>query len=322
MTQQYGAQAANLPVIDISPMAGGSEQSKAAMATTLREACEHSGFFYVSGHGIDSALIEQVFNASKQFFDLPMADKLLVDKAQSKANRGYEPLRGQTLEAGAPPDLKEGFYIGEEVAADDERALTRFNTGPNQWPHSIADFRPAMERYYAAMEALSARIMAALALSLSLPEDFFADFCEHPLCTLRLLHYPPQPGNPEPGEKGCGAHTDFGGITVLLLDDKPGLQVWDAGGERWIDANPIPGTFVVNLGDMIARWTNDRYRSTLHRVVNLSGHERYSVPFFFGGNPDHLVSCIPTCLEPGEAPRYPSVTVEAHYREMYRRTYA
>ena len=315
MTEQYGAATANLPVIDISPMSGGSAQAKVAMAATLRDACEHSGFFYVSGHGIEPALIEQVFRASKQFFELPMADKLAVDKA-------YEPLRGQTLEAGAPPDLKEGFYIGEEVAADDPRALSRFNTGPNQWPQSVSAFRPAMEQYYAAMTELSARIMAALALSLNLPEDFFADFCESPLCTLRLLHYPPQPGNPQPGEKGCGAHTDFGGITVLLLDDKPGLQVWDAAGERWIDANPIPGTFVVNLGDMIARWTNDRYCSTLHRVVNTSGAERYSVPFFYSGNPDHEVRCLPVCLQPGDAPRYPVTTVEAHLQEMYRRTYA
>ena len=322
MTEQYGAEAANLPVIDISPIRGSSAQGKATMAATLRDACEQSGFFYVSGHGIEPALIEQVFAASKQFFGLPMTDKLAVDKAQSKANRGYEPLRGQTLEAGAPPDLKEGFYIGEEVPADDPRALTRFNMGPNQWPQGVTDFRPAMEQYYAAMTELSAKIMAALALSLNLPEDFFADFCEQPLCTLRLLHYPPQPGNPEPGEKGCGAHTDFGGITVLLLDDKPGLQVWDAAGERWIDANPIPGTFVVNLGDMIARWTNDRYRSTLHRVVNTSGAERYSVPFFYSGNPDHEVRCLPVCLQPGDAPRYPVTTVEAHLQEMYRRTYA
>lgn len=111
MTEQYGSVAANLPVIDISPMQGGSIGDKAAMAATLRDACERSGFFYVSGHGIEPALIEQVFAASKRFFELPMTDKLAVDKAQSKANRGYEPLRGQTLEAGAPPDLKEGFYI-------------------------------------------------------------------------------------------------------------------------------------------------------------------------------------------------------------------
>jgi len=141
------------------------------------------------------------------------------------------------------------------------------------------------------------------------------------MSTLRLLHYPPQPANAAPGEKGCGAHTDFGGLTLLLQDENPGLQVWDRHSKSWIHAAPVPGTYVVNLGDMIARWTNDQYRSTLHRVVNISGRERYSVPFFFSGNPDHLVECLPTCLAPGDAPRYPAVTVEEHHREMYRRTY-
>ena len=163
---------------------------------------------------------------------------------------------------------------------------------------------------------------ALLALALDLPQDFFDDFCQQPLSTLRLLHYPPQPPNPEPGEKGCGAHTDFGGVTILLLDDNPGLQGWDAANDRWINAEPIPGTFVVNLGDMIARWTNDRYRSTLHRVVNTSGAERYSVPFFYSGNPDHEVSCLPSCLTEGDQPHHPPTTVETHLMELYRWTFA
>jgi len=231
-------------------------------------------------------------------------------------------LRGQVLEAGAPADLKEGFYIGEELAEDDPRVLAgRFNHGANQWPTELADFRPTMERYRDAMNALAARLMGAIALSLQLPEEHFAGFCRNSMSTLRLLHYPPQPANAAPGEKGCGAHTDFGGLTLLLQDQNPGLQVWDRHSKSWTHAAPVPGTYVVNLGDMIARWTNDQYRSTLHRVVNISGRERYSVPFFFSGNPDHLVECLPTCLAPGESPRYPAVTVEEHHREMYRRTY-
>ena len=219
--------------------------------------------------------------------------------------------------------MKEGFYLGRDLPAEDPRVQAgRFNHGPNQWPVTLPDFRPAMARYHAAMTGLAEQLMAGLALSLELPEAYFTGFCEDAMATLRLLHYPPQPANAAPGEKGCGAHTDFGGLTLLLQDDNPGLQVWNHRTQDWMDAPPLKGTYVVNLGDMIARWTNDRYRSTLHRVVNLSGRERYSVPFFYGGNPDHLVSCIPTCLEPDEAPRYPSVTVEEHYREMYRRTYA
>ena len=323
MAAQHPSSADTLPVIDLSPMLGGAAQDKVAVGLALREACEHTGFFYVSGHGIDPALIQRVFAQSQQFFAQPMDAKLETDKAQSKANRGYEKLGGQTLEPGMPPDLKEGFYIGEELAADHPNVRAgRFNQGPNQWPAQLPDFKLAMQDYYTAMLALSERIMAGLALSLELPEDFFADFCTDPMCTLRLLHYPPQPEQPLPGEKGCGAHTDFGGITILLLDDKPGLQVGNARDESWIDAPPIPGAFVVNLGDMIARWTNDLYRSTLHRVINTSGAERYSVPFFYSGASAHEVRCLPGCLAAGEVPKYPATTVEQHLQDMYRRTYA
>ncbi|MEH6497824.1 MAG: 2-oxoglutarate and iron-dependent oxygenase domain-containing protein [Pseudoalteromonas distincta] len=311
-----------LPVIDLSALRGDVQADKLDTGRQLRDACLHTGFFYISGHGISEALIEQVFAESRAFFDQPLAEKQKIDKASSAANRGYEMLGGQTLDPGAPPDLKEGFYIGEELPEDDPRVLSGgFNLGPNQWPPALTGFRPVMDSYFEAMLALSERIMAGLALSLDLQEDFFADFCEQPLATLRLLHYPPQPAKPLPGEKGCGAHTDFGGITILLLDDKPGLQVWDAAGDRWLDAAPIPGTFVVNLGDMIARWTNDRYRSTLHRVVNTSGTERYSVPFFYSGALNHEVRCLPVCLAPGESAKYPPTTVGEHLKEMYRRTY-
>ncbi len=317
------SQAGYLPIIDLTGLLSGDRQARKAVALEIGRACRDTGFFYIQNHGIDASLQRAVFEQTRQLFDLPDEAKRVLDKAASPANRGYEALRGQRLEPGAPADVKEGFYLGRELDENDSRVQAgRFNHGANQWPPTLAGFRPVMERYQTAMTALAERLMAGLALSLALPEDYFAGFCNEAMATLRLLHYPPQPATAAPGEKGCGAHTDFGGLTLLLQDENPGLQVWDHSAEIWVDAPPLPGTYVVNLGDMIARWTNDRYRSTLHRVVNLSGHERYSVPFFYGGNPDHLVSCIPTCLEPGEAPRHPSVTVEAHYREMYRRTYA
>ncbi|MCH2556256.1 MAG: isopenicillin N synthase family oxygenase [Alcanivorax sp.] len=312
-----------LPIIDISGLRSPRAADRRAVGLALRAACTDKGFFYIREHGIDAALQARVFKASRAFFALPMEHKRRVDMAHSPANRGYDPLRGQTLEAGAPPDLKESYYIGEERGPDDPKVRAgKFNHGPNQWPAEVPDFRPAIEAYYRAMTALSERIMAGLALSLDLREDFFADFCVEPQAIVRLLHYPPQPANPAPNEKGCGAHTDFGGITLLLQDDNAGLQVWDEASGGWLHADPIPGTYVVNLGDMIARWTNDRYRSTVHRVVNVSGHERYSVPFFYSGNPDHEVRCLPGCLAQGEQPKYPPVTVEQHIIDMYRRTYA
>lgn len=319
-TTELGSEA-RLPVIDIAGLASHALTQRKAVGAVIGQACRDKGFFYIANHGISRTLRSAVFEAAKTFFDLPMEQKRQVDKARSRANRGYEPLRGQTLEPGAPPDLKEGFYIGEELPMDDPRVMAgKFNHGPNQWP-DLTGFRPVMQNYYTAMTELCERIMQGLALSLELPESFFNAFCQSPQAIIRLLHYPPQPRHSAPGEKGCGAHTDFGGITLLLQDDNPGLQVWDAQSNRWLDANPIADTFVVNLGDMIARWTNDRYRSTVHRVVNISGRERYSVPFFYSGNPDHEVRCLPGCLAAGETPKYPPTTVERHMIEMYWRTY-
>jgi len=313
---------ASLPVIDISGLSNGKSADRQTVGAALRAACLDKGFFYIKNHGVSETLVADVFNEAAAFFALPADQKALVDKANSKANRGYEPLQVQTLEAGTPPDLKEGYYIGPEHKPDDPRVVAgMFNHGANLWPRQRPDFRPVMLAYLEAMLDLSARMMSGIALSLDLPEVFFADYCSNAMASIRLLHYPPQPARVRPGQKGAGAHTDFGGLTLLRQDDVGGLQVWDQAGDGWIHADPLPETYVVNLGDMIARWTNDRYRSTVHRVINTSGRERYSVPFFYSGNFAHRVECIPTCLASGEQPKYRPTTVEAHMREMYRRTY-
>jgi len=313
---------ASLPLIDVGPLRGGDAAARQAVAQALRAACERRGFFYIRNHGLPQDLIARMFAATEAFFDQPMAAKLALDKAHSPCNRGYEPLRAQTLEAGAPPDLKESFYLGQEIPADDPRVRAgRFNTGPNQWPQDLPGFRATMEEYFAAAYQLAALLVRNLALSLELPEDHFDAYLDDAAATLRLLHYPPQPPRPEPGEKGCGEHTDFGGITLLLQDESGGLQVRDVEAGGWIAAPPVPGTFVVNIGDLFQRWTNGRYQSTLHRVINVSGRERHSIPFFFTGNPAHRVECLPTCLAPGATPSFPPVTVEQHLRDCYRRTY-
>ena len=314
---------AALPVIDISQLSSGSIGKRKAVGAQIRGACLANGFFYCTGHGIPDGLRDAVFEESRHFFDQPLEVKRKVDKALSFCNRGYEELGGQTLQAGARPDLKEGYYIGLELPEDDPRVVARrFNRGPNQWPVGLPGFKPVMNAWFAAMLDLAERLMKGLALSLDLGEDHFTGFCRDPLAILRLLHYPPHPPQSPDDLLGAGAHTDFGGLTLLAQDDNGGLQVRDHENESWIDAPPVPGAFVINLGDMIARWTNDRYRSTLHRVINISGRERYSVPFFFSGNPDFEVSCIPTVLSADEASRYPPIRVEDHLIAMYRKTYA
>jgi isopenicillin N synthase-like dioxygenase len=308
----------SLPVLNADHLFAGDPAEIAA----LRAAAERHGFFYLADHGIDPALIAAVFAQSARFFALPDAAKQALHLRRVSHALGWEPIKTQTLEAGGPPDLKEGFYIGPDVSADDPAVLAgRFGLGPNQWPADLPEFRTTMNAYYAAAQALCVKVMDALALALALPADFFAQFTRDPSCRLRLLHYPEQPGQPEPGEKGCGAHTDFGSVTVLLQDSAGGLQVQNVATGAWFDAPPVAGTFVVNLGDLIARWTNHRFQSNPHRVINRSGRERYSVPFFFTGNPDYLVECLPTCLEPGETPKYPAITAEAHLMERYAATY-
>ena len=311
----------NLPVVDVSGLQSPDSAARRAVGDQMRAACLDLGFMYIIGHGVDETLRRAVFEQAAEFFARPENEKLALNMELSPCNRGYEALGGQTLEADAPPDLKEGYYVGEELPLDHPRVRAcQFNLGPNQWPDDMPRFREVMNAYYTIMLELGEALMRGIALSLDLPEEYFDDYSAEPLSGIKLLHSPPQPANAHPDEKGCGAHTDFGGITMLMQDDNGGLQVMGSDGE-WIHAPPLPGSYVVNLGDMIARWTNDRYRSTLHRVINFSGQERYSVPFFFSGNPAHEVSALACCLGEGETPKYPPTTVEAHMREMYARTY-
>ena len=309
----------NLPVVDVAALTSDSRADRMRVGSDIRSACLDKGFFYIRGHGIPADMIARMFDEAERFFTLPLAVKAQLDKARSSANRGYEPLGGQRLEEGAPPDLKESLFIGREDAVDSPAVVGgQFGRGPNMWP-DLPGFRAVVEGYYARMTDLGHLLYRGIALSLGLDEAFFDDFYAEPVNIIRMIHYPQQPANPLPSQKGCGAHTDFGGITILAQDSAGGLQVWDER-QGWIHATPVTDTFVVNLGDFMARWTNGRYRSTLHRVVNTSGRERYSIPFFVNGASDYEVSCIPTCLAPGERPRFPPITVAKHFTSMYART--
>ncbi len=310
-----------LPVIALGGLRSADRDVRGETARTLRAACIDHGFFYLTDHGIPADELREMLDAARTFFALPAEEKLRLDYRLSAANRGYEPIGAQTLQAGTAPDLKEGFYIGVDLPSDDRRVVANvFNHGPNQWPPLPDAWKRSIVRYFDAMLELGESLMRGIALSLRLPEAHFASYCRDPMALLRLLHYPPQAANPHPGEKGCGEHTDWGAVTFLLQDDVGGLQVFD-NMRGWCDVTPMPGAFVVNLGDLLARWTNDLYRSTLHRVVNLSGRERYSIPFFFDGNPDYPIACLPTCLPAGGIATYAPTTQVEHLEEMYRRTY-
>jgi isopenicillin N synthase-like dioxygenase len=307
-------------LIDVSGSISPNRRDRLHVAGQIRQASLDKGFFYIEKHGIPEQLIQAVFRESHGFFASPLVDRLAVGRSHSSCGRGFEPLGGQDLERVGAPDLKEAFDLGVDLPVDDPRVLRGTeNCGPNQWPRGLPMFRPVMESYLQAMTGLAVQLMRTVALSLDLAEDYFDPFCDEPVALLRLLHYPQQPVRSRAGEKGCGAHTDWGAITLLLQDDAGGLQIRDPV-SGWLHAPPRAGAFVVNLGDLMARWTNDRYRSTEHRVINLSGRDRYSVPFFFDGNPDYLVTCLPGCSGPADPARYPAITVAGHTEEMRRLT--
>jgi isopenicillin N synthase-like dioxygenase len=311
-----------LPVIDLSGLYSEHFADRRRVADALRAACLKNGFFYAANTAITSAETDAVLDAASRFFALPEATKLSVSKDKSACGRGYERMGGQRLEAGAQFDRKEGFVLGPDLPPDDPRVVAGWpQHGPNQWPDGMPEWRATLEAYHANLVTLAGKILSGLALSLDVAEDYFADISRDAIANVRLLHYPPQPAQAGADARGAGAHTDWGAITILLQDGVGGLQVHD-GDDNWIEAPPIPGTFIINLGDLVPRWTNGLYRSTMHRVINRSGRERYSVAFFFDGRGDYVSEVIPTCIAPGETPKYPPLSVNEHLAEMVRLTHA
>ncbi|MEN9995251.1 MAG: hypothetical protein RL462_27 [Pseudomonadota bacterium] len=311
-------------VIDLTGALKEGGHASAMVAAQLREAAMQSGFFYVKHHGVQPDLVQTQFELAKKMFELPVKRRQELSIKHSPIMRGFEGLGEQTLDAAMKPDLKESFYCGMDWPQDHPYVKAGYQTyGPSQWPSEIPDAKLQCEKYIAAMNQLSQRIMQLLALSLNLPENYFDASCVEPMVTLRMARYPAHPEYADERTFGAGAHTDWGAITVLAQDAHGGLEVQMPGGE-WVEASPIEGCFVVNLGDMIPRWTNGLYHSNPHRVRNRfsGGKPRYSIPFFY--EPEYLarIEAVPGTVQMGEVPRFASCTAGEHLREMYERTYA
>ncbi len=281
--------AITLPVVDIAPMLGGADaEARGRVAAEIGEACRAHGFFYIAGHGIDEALQARLRDTSRGFFALPAAEKMRVEMRHGgRAWRGYFPVGGE-LTSGRP-DLKEGLYFGTELPPDDPRVRAGWPLhGANLWPAHPLALRAAVLDYMAAATCAAQAVLDAVALGLGLEGDWFRrHYTGDPTVLFRVFRYPPQ----APGEAGWGVgeHTDYGLLTLLLQDDVPGLQVRTPQG--WLDAPPLPGTLVCNIGDMLDRLTGGTYRSTPHRVRNASGRERFSFPLFF--DPDFIARVTP-----------------------------
>ncbi len=304
--------AAEVPVLDMASAVSGKDLD--ALAHEVRTACENMAFFYVRNHGVPQAVIEGALAASRRFFAQPLEARMAVLK--DRFHRGYLPL-GTTHYPGRGPDLKDSFDIGLDLPLDDPDVIAGLPLhGPTPWP-DLEDFRKPVEVYFSAVRDFGMRLLRVFARSLEVEDDFFTKHYSKPTITMRLLHYPPQSAAEVPDSIGAHAHSDYGLTTVLAQDPSGGLELQKPDGS-WIAAPYVPGTFVVNLGDLMARWTNDVYRSNQHRVVNRLGTERYSIPFFF--NPDHdaRVECIPTCTGSDRPPLYPVVTAGEYVADKIR----
>ncbi|HEY0200292.1 MAG TPA: 2-oxoglutarate and iron-dependent oxygenase domain-containing protein [Burkholderiaceae bacterium] len=312
-----------IPVLDLADALPPGGARSGMVTAQMREAGMASGFFYVRNHGVPATLVDAQYALAKRFFDLPQADKQAIDLHLSPSMRGYEAIGAQTLGEGARPDLKESFYCGLEYASDHPYVQRGYHSyGTNQWPAALPGMAVQCTAYTAALQALALRLMQLMALSLGLPETYFDHTHDNPMVTLRLLRYPPHPENADARTFGAGEHTDWGAITILAQDALGGLEVCMPDG-TWVAATPMEGTFVVNLGDMIPRWTNGLYHSNPHRVRNMFSHgaPRYSIPFFYSPDYEARVEPVATCVPADEAPRFKACTVGEHLRDMYRKTY-
>jgi isopenicillin N synthase-like dioxygenase len=310
-----------IPIIDAAPLYSGRDDGLASIAAQISAACRGIGFFYVANHGVEAGLVKAAFEKSAELFALDVARKEAVSIARSRHNRGYIGFGGEALDPTKPPDIKEAFNIGLDLAESDPEVVAgKPFRGVNLWPDREG-FRETMLAYFDAVWRLGRDLHRAFAVDLQLSPDYFEDKLDRPMATLRLLHYPSMPSARAQGQLGAGEHTDYGNITLLATDEVGGLEVRSRSGD-WLSAPVIPGTFVCNIGDCLMRWTNDRYVSTPHRVVNPTGRERYSIAFFLDPNPEALVECLPSCTLPGESALYPPIRADAFLRSRLDPTYA
>ncbi len=314
--------------IDLRPFRDGSDADRRRVAEQFDHAARSSGFLSITGHGVDPDLCAEMLDVTARYFDLPAAEKMAHFVEDRAANRGYAPEGSEALayslgEADLPTDLFEAFNCGLELTAEqlaDPYFAAKRDTlfAANVWPSVPATFRDTWLTYMQAVDGVANEVMSAAAVALGMPADHFVPYLDKGPTVIRANNYQRRPGagDPLPNQMRMGAHTDYGSITVLLADPVPGLQIWDDVG-CWHDVVPAPGSFTVNVGDLLAEWSNDRWRSTLHRVVpppsDADGPvRRRSVAWFQQPNWDAVIECLPTCSDESNPPRHAPVTSGDH----------
>lgn len=312
------------PMLDVARYFAGDEDELPRLGQELRTAFENVGFYYLRGHGVPQSLIDAVFAEAERFHAQPDDAKLAL--RINEHNIGYMPIGGSIARSSkvnnnTKPSVNEAFFLRRERTPDDPDVIANKQLrGLNQWPRNLPGFRDTVLAYMTAMEAMGRRMVRVYATALDLPADYFDPMFAVPNMIQRLTHYPPTE-NPEENEFSIAPHTDSGFATFLAPSAVEGLSI-RLPDLRWVNAPSIQGAFVVNGGDLLKRWTNDRFLSTPHRVVHTGGKHRYAIPYFFDANPDTLIACLPTCQSPDNPPRYDPITYDDYAIWYARRNYA
>jgi isopenicillin N synthase-like dioxygenase len=313
-----------LPTIDLAPLRDGSAADRRDVARQIDQACTEIGFFLIAGHGVPQQLILDTRQAAIDFFALPQEDKMKVQRPPAKISRGYNWVGDRSLSyslgQAAPPDLQEAFAFGPDYGADFAARfdpLTAQMYAPNIWPERPAGFEKVMVSYYDAMARLALAVLRAMAIALDANESYFVDKFDRQSSVARAIRYPAVQEPPLPGQLRAGTHTDYGIMTFVRGDDTPGgLQVKPRHGD-WIDVHIPPNSFCCNIGDLMARWSNTRWVSTLHRVAvppaDAVPTDRISLVFFNNPNADTVVRCLESCRGPNGEETYPPITAAEHY---------
>ena len=322
--RDYEAAARLIPVIDYGPYFNGVSGALERIAGQVAHACENVGFFYALNHGVPEELIDRAFAASRRFHALSLAEKLALKLNEN--NIGYLALNASvqgasTVHKATKPNQNESFFVSHDRGPDHPDVIAdRPLRGRNQWPPALPGIRIDMMAYFDALGAMCDRMLSPFAAALGLDADFFAPFFANEAhANLRFLHYPPQNGM-EDNTFGQAPHTDNSFMTALARSEVPGLAVRLPSGE-WFAPPIIPGTFLINLGNIMRRWSNDRFLSTPHGVLNESGTDRYSIAYFHSPNPDCVIEPLPTCIGTDNPPRYPRAVYRDLILEFYRANY-
>ena len=305
-----------VPTIDFTAFRQGAPPERRAVAERIGQACREVGVFNLTGHGVPEELVASVFREIDRFCALPESDKQALHMRRSPHFRGYFGAYDEKTETGSPGDLKEGLEIGTEPDGSALPDLPTRLLGPNQWPADLPGFRSTVEAFFQALIGLSTELLRAFGESFGLPPDTFTRGLRTPISRLKLLRYPQQPAADEGALLGCGAHTDYSVLTIVAQDGVGGLELQNSAGD-WIPVPPVERALFVNLGEQMARWTNDVFLATPHRVVNRTGRPRRSAAFFFHPDPGTVIDPLPACCTADNPRRYPPITAADHLLELF-----